>query len=175
METASADTVARAQRDRSSLEQCEPTSHCTPGIDHDVKGRRVVVGRNTPLVSGNTRNCDKEMAERPTEGNANQGVGQRIQMEQNKRCRTREGEAEEGRGRHRKQIRRYCSAQSGRPSERSAASQEDQNRQKERKDGITIASILEEKFKFDEITAPIIDAGTNGEDCGCRAFAVALA
>ena len=44
-----------------------------------------------------------------------------------------------------------------------------------RKDGITSASILEEKFKFDEITAPIIDAGTNGGDCGYRAFAVTLA
>ena len=42
-----------------------------------------------------------------------------------------------------------------------------------RKDGITTASILEEKFKFDEITAPIIDAGTSGGDCGHRAFAVA--
>ena len=76
-------------------------------------------------------------------------------MEQNKRCRTREGEREQGRGRHRDEIRKCYSTQSGRPSERSAASQDDQNR-----DGITSASTLEESVKFDEITAPIIDAGT---------------
>ena len=44
-----------------------------------------------------------------------------------------------------------------------------------RKDGITSPRTLEEEFKFDEMTESIIDAGTNGGDCECRAFAVALA